>query len=164
MAELVLAIVGVAGTLTAGIVGSLLQRKTQERVERLQHQRRTTDQQAASLQQFARYVVDYRRAQLVVWYQVEDGRQRGEMTNADTAPASAEMRQARSESWTWYYAVRLVWGDDDVVSGAAALLDRCSDLQRASNEEQLNVASDAILDSLNALVDKARKVLTHRDQ
>ncbi|MPZ97398.1 MAG: hypothetical protein GEU96_21400 [Propionibacteriales bacterium] len=159
MTELVLAIVGVTGTLTAGILGSLLHRQTQERVERLQHHRRRTDQKAAALAQFAQGIIEYRRSQLVVWYQVVDESNKGNVINADTAPSSVEMRRARSESWASYYSVRLLWGEHEIISSAAALLNKCSGLQRATHEEQLGTESDVIIGDLNAMTDRGRQLL-----
>lgn len=159
MTSVLIALLGIIGTLTGVVVSGRLQQKTNLAAEGAADRRRRADHRAAAFAAFAGHLIEYRRAELARWYEVDDARSRGHLLDADLAPSAPEARSARSAAWGSYYSMRLLWDDHDLMASAERLLHNASGLEHVDNNGQVKQLADRLRADLGNLADNARRNL-----
>ncbi len=159
MDDVWVALLSVMGTLAAVLVTAHVQRRASRDAELRDERRRLADRRAEAMADFARNLIDYRRAELQRWFEVENARKHGERLDPDAAGAGELVRTTRSTSWGEFYRLRLLWDDDEILGNARDLLSRISELEHIRGKEQVKLLANAIRDDLAKLTDRARERL-----
>jgi hypothetical protein len=154
--SVLIAVAGVCGTLLAVVLTGRAQRDAAERASKHEHRATLRDLRIAVLSTFAANLVEYRRAELHVWHQVDKVTRGGGSLDFDDAPAAEVMREARSASWADFYHLRLVWGDADIITAAERLLSRVSDIEHTTSGTQAKSIANTVRRDIGLLIDKAR--------
>lgn len=99
MNEVWIALIGVAGTLSAAMIAGRMQRGAYEKAEERADRRRLGDLRAEALSAFAASVVDYRRAELRRWHETAAAKDHGKRVDTEYVASAEEARRARSAAW-----------------------------------------------------------------
>lgn len=159
MVPVLIALLGIAGTLAAGVLAARSQRESAALMDRAADRRRLVDHRAEAFGAFAEHVIEYRRVEIERWHQVHDSQVAGQFMDAEAVTSAPEARAARSAAWGSFYLMRLLWDDRRLISGAEDLLHATSGLEHC-HENELKVAADEVRRALGELADHARTVLT----
>ena len=154
---IVIAFLGIAGTLAATVLAGRNQVKTAEAAARAEDARRMGDRRVAAFAAFASHVIDYRRAELHRWHEVNNSRLSGSPIDAELAPSAGEARSARSAAWGELYLVRLLWDEPTVPEGAEQLLRAASGIEHAPDKNAAKALADKVRADLGQLADSARQ-------
>lgn len=154
MTSLWIAIIGILGTMSASVATQWLQARAADRRGHVEEQRRISDLRREALAEFADTLMSFRRAQLHNWH---GARARG--VDKDRTDVAVELRELRARTWSALYRVQLLWRDQDVVEGAAALVDAVTRLKVHDDQQALGEHADQVRDDLSALMDRAREAL-----
>jgi hypothetical protein len=157
MIAVLIALLGIAGTLGAVVLTARAQRDTASQAEHAATRRQLAEQRIAAFSDFAECLIDYRRAELQTWYEVDDARRSGRALDTDDALAAPAARAARSAAWGSYYRMRLLWSEQALLERAERLLHGASDLRRATSSDQVKAAADQLRIELGTLADHARR-------
>lgn len=158
MTAVLLAFVGVIGTLAGAAVTHFFELQTWKRQQAASTAARRMDLRREAMADFTGAMFDYRRLQLHNWHQMH--RLRVDDESTDVAP---EVRDVRAQAWARYSRLRLVWEDEELVSRAEALLAEGASLIKASDREDLRDRGDRLRASLTVLMDSAREVLAETE-
>jgi hypothetical protein len=156
MAELWIALAGITGTIASAFLTSYSQRLSVRATQLKEDERRLRDQRVEAITQFASHLVDYRRAEIHAWWQVE--RSKGELSGPldfDDVPAAKELRSVRSAAWAASYRVRLLWDDPEILKLAEDLLRQASGIEHAVSSERVKREADLVRARIAQLVDLA---------
>lgn len=159
MTAVLIALLGIAGTLAGVALTSRTQQRTTARAEKAADRRRLADQRVDAFTAFASDLIDYRRAELHRWHEVDQERQRGKRLDPDDAVSAPEARASRSAAWGSFYRLRLLSDDESLLERAEELLRAASGLEHAPDSSQVKDAADGIRKDLGDLADAARRTL-----
>jgi hypothetical protein len=159
MTAVLIALLGIIGTLGGVTLTTHTQRETTARAERAADRRRLIDHRATAFSAFAEDLMEYTRVELDRWHQVNTARRAGQELKHGSAPSAAEARIARTATWGSFYRMRLLWDDRTLVAGAEALLHAATALEYVDGADDVKAAAERIRAELGELADSARRTL-----
>src|SRR4051794_35638807 len=115
MTEVLIALLGIMGTLSAGVLTSTLQHRSARETQAWQNRQRLWDKRAEVVSKYASQMTEFRRAEVQCWHQVADARKEGRSIDVDHAPSGDDLRTARVAAWSAFYELRLLWDDEDLI-------------------------------------------------
>lgn len=154
MTAVLLAFVGVVGTLAGAAVTHFFDLQTWKRQQAASTAARREDLRREAMADFAGAMFDYRRLQLHNWHQMK--RLGVDDESTDVAP---EVREVRAQAWARYTRLRLIWDNDALILQAHGLLKSAAALTKATDREALRDQGDQLRASLSDLMDRARNAL-----
>ncbi|TXK35616.1 hypothetical protein [Nonomuraea sp. C10] len=144
MSAIVTSIIAVTGTLLGSLMTYLLQRRSIERSERFARTERLRGEQIKIYSDFARMVLDFRRAQRRAWAE------RAKDKNSEAfRTAEDEVLRARAAGWTALYQVELITEDVEI----RRLANRAMELAGSMNKAESTDAVKALTPEVRAAVE-----------
>jgi hypothetical protein len=159
MNEVWIALIGIAGTITAVLLTTLLQQRAAERGRQEQERARLGDLRARAIIEFASATVEYRRAELNRWYhKSEMSRPQGQPEDRFEA-TDVDVRTARTQAQACLFRVRLLWGGTSVTASAEQLLRETAGIQDLTDRDLVQDRGRQVRQQLAELVDTSGDLL-----
>lgn len=148
MDSFVAAAIAIFGTLAGSVVNHLLQNRSTSRAEAFARAERLREQRLSSYGEFAKVIMDYRRAEFARWDCAH--RQLPELRQLD---ARAECHRIRASAWYALFQVDFLSDDRRLIDVASMLLEITAELHHAADEDDLRVRGARVREELRRFVE-----------
>lgn len=148
MVSLTAAVLAILGTLAGSVVNHVLQSRSAARAEVHARAARLREQRLAAYGDFARVIMEYRRAEFARWDCAHQQRPEPALQEART-----ESYRLRGEAWYALYRVGFLSDDARLVEAAEALVGLTAELHHATTEEDLRARGTRVRDELRRFVE-----------
>lgn len=148
MESLIAAAIAILGTLAGSVVNHMLQSRSTRRAEAFARAQRLREQRLAVYGDFARVIMDYRRAEFARWDRTDQ-----QQPESARQEARAESYRVRGDAWHAMFRVGLLSDDPRLVEAAAALVGSTAELHDAPTEEELRARGTQVREELRRFVE-----------
>jgi hypothetical protein len=148
MESLIAAAIAILGTLAGSVVNHMLQSRSTVRTEAYARAERLREQRLAAYGDFARVIMEYRRAEFVRWDRANQQRPESALQEART-----ESYRLRGEAWYALYRIGFLSDDSRLVEAAEVLVGRTAELHHAVTEEDLRARGARVREELRRFVE-----------
>lgn len=160
MSEVIIALVGIAGTVAAVAITTWANNKSLNR----SHARLADEARREAIGSFATEIMEYRRVQLRLWHEATEriasdaALDRGVLN--DVVPSAEDSRRCRAETRSALYKVRLLWADRDILDRADHLFENTTEIESALDKDVMKQRRQSIDSAISDFIDAARTRLS----
>lgn len=147
MESLIAAAIAILGTLAGSVVNHLLQSRSANRSQAFARAERLREQRLAAYGDFAKVIMEYRRAEFARWDCANQ--QQPDLARQE---ARTESYRVRGDAWHAMFRVGFLSDDPRLVEAAAALVGSTAELHDAVTEEDLRARGAQVREELRRFV------------